>query len=245
MPDLLRDDGGAPAKDEGVLRALRAINPHLHVAWKRFRFDVKTGRYLIVARGKDAGEPVPWPNGGGRWCVFVKNDEGVHFLFAHMSMPEGEFLPLDDRLCQRLLLDAARFMSPEEIVSLREDAELRHRDKLRGVMDDIYVENINRNRKKGEEAMQVDPNTTRWHCLACGHDGAPTVTSMGGVPMSQCTRCGSTDMSDMPVRDPKIFSYPGQENRATRLSTVQKSAEEDGWELVNVKEEMKRARDEV
>jgi predicted Zn-ribbon and HTH transcriptional regulator len=245
MPDLLRDDGGAPAKNEGVLRALKAINPHLYVAWKNFRFDPNTGRYLIYARGRDVGQPVPWPNGGGRWCVFTKNDAGIHFLFAHMAMPAGEFLPLDDRICERLLLDAARFMSPEEIMSLREDSQIRHRDKLRAVMDDIYWENIKRNRRKGEEALAIDPNTTRWTCKECGYDGPPTVGVLYGVPTPACTKCGSTDMTDMPVRDAKIFSYPGQENRATRLRSVEKTAEEDGWEIVDVQQEMKRARDEV
>jgi hypothetical protein len=245
MPDLLRDDGGAPAKDQGIVRALRAINSHLRVSWKRFRFDPRTGRYLIFERGRYAGEPVPWPNGGGRWCVFVKNDLGVHFLFAHMTMPDGDFLPLDDRLCVRLLMDAARHMSPEEIVSLREDAEIHTRDKLRSVMDDIYWENIKQNRRKAEEALATDPTRVTWHCLSCGYDGAPTVGSKLGVPAPACSRCGSTGMTDMPVRDPRVFSYPGQENRATRLATVERSAEEDGWELVNVKKEMQRARNEV
>lgn len=241
----LRNDPDAPRVPKSFRDKLRAISPHLRIVWKRYRFDPKTGRYWIIERGPEIGRPVPWPGGGGRWCVMVANDAGVHFLFAHMD-EEGGFLPLDDRLIERLLLDAARCATPSEIASLLEDSRLRRTARLRKRLDELQTENFKRNRGKIREVMDGGLARVEWHCQACGCDDPPVgsrIVSAAGMPRPTpvCRRCGSNRLTNMPTRDPKIVSFPGQRSRVTRLGTVEKSAEEAGWDLVDVNKEMERA----
>lgn len=205
----LRSDSDAPTIDMSVLARLRSVNPDLFVIWKRYRIDYQTGRYLIVEKGPERGNPVPWPYGGGRWLVCIRNLHGSHVLFPVFDPEDGEsYAPIDHRVVDRLLMDAAKFMSPEEIAATLESQQEVRTEKLRNHLKLLQEENFQRNKKKILEVLDGD-NIRRL---------------------------------DVPRREPKIFGYGGQVSRITRGETIERSAEEDGWDLVDIKKEMEKAR---
>lgn len=219
MPVRLRSDSEAPAADPAVVKRLHALNPSLYVVWKRYRIDCREGpnqgRYLIAERGPFAGRPIPFENGGGRWMVFSYTDKGNLYLFTVQGgdwpweeIPAGHFAPLDQRTPDKLLLDAARIMSPEELAQTIEDRRQYRTDKLRKLLEEIKDENLKQNKRKIGEVLE--------HGLTRGDEG---------------------------YRDPRIFSYDGQgQSRGTRNETIRTTAEEDGYEIVDVRREMERAR---
>lgn len=108
-------DGGIPKPSIHIEKELKSLNPRLHVVRSKYMID-SNGRMH-----KDGnGNPIVKP----RYWVAL----GDEVLFP-VESPEGEFLPVDQRLLFRLRSDVGRSMSPKEITELLKARSIEEKEK--------------------------------------------------------------------------------------------------------------------
>jgi len=91
--------GDLPKPSRSVLNDLNALHPGLFIVPMQYAYDELTSNIRL-----HKGEPIHKP----RYHVFLEDNDGQIFhLFAHET-PEGEYLPCDNRLLDRLNGDLAR-----------------------------------------------------------------------------------------------------------------------------------------
>lgn len=99
---------GGPAPDASIVRELRRLDPKLYVIWRHFAFDAATGMDLLDWRGRRIPEP--------GWRVCLTDAEGrEHVLFLWID-EQGNPLPLDRRVPEKIRSDVARHLTADEFM---------------------------------------------------------------------------------------------------------------------------------
>ena len=110
------DTGGLPHPPLSLIQEIKSICPNLFIVPSRWRINPRTQKPYL----NENGEPIEHI----RYNLFIANDDGsVEFLWAHET-PEGEFLPADRRIVERIGNDLARIESnPLKLEKMLRDAE--------------------------------------------------------------------------------------------------------------------------
>ena len=111
---MIRSDAGGPSPDPAVVAALKRIEPGLYAVWRNHLFDVQTGRDIVAVGNKK----IRWP----RWHIYLSKDGQDHHLFM-VEDDERNFLPLDQRVPKKILADAGRHMTPDQIEDMLRRSE--------------------------------------------------------------------------------------------------------------------------
>lgn len=187
----ITSDSDAPAVEPSVTRRLRSIHPGLKPVWKRYRLDYFTGNWLIAEQGEFSGRPVPWDFGGGRWVMCLENSQGFHLVFV-VRDEDGRYMPLDHRVCDRLVLDA--FMSarhkPDELAAIISDSGMVRTDSLRAKLTDLREQFTRANRRKFEEVLEGD-NMTRGESPS----RSARIFSYNGQPIRRTSRDDAIELT--------------------------------------------------
>ena len=206
---LPRADSGGPSIEPSVLRRLRSISPGLRTIWRNHRWDpFDPDHALITKSGPGTGEPVPWQMGGGRFLMFHDAGKGcVEFLFV-IQTRSGAYHPVDHRVCDRLVADLARTMTPSQIVDYAEQLDVKSRLRLKEKLDDLNLQKFSQNPRKVREAME-SIGTGRE--AAIEHTRSPAAIFYPGMDSHE----SSAERRQIPL-----------------------TPSEEGWELPDVKKEL-------
>lgn len=184
-----RYPGGLPEVPPAVSSALRGIHEGLYVIRSRFALDQTTGE---IAHEK--GEPVEKP----RYWVCIDHRGKKSLLFA-IETPEGEYLPCDRRVVERVGTDLG--IATDTIEEMWAAVEA-HEEKKEADRQESERERFRR---------WIENNKGAWRSamenLKAGRVAAPRSARM---------------------RDPVIYGYDGQAVRSSSHGTVPMSGRDLG-----------------
>ena len=164
-----RSDNEGPSPDGSVLRGLLRINPGLYPVWKRWVMDWTTGRPLVTL----AGDRIEHP----RWHIIIDHREKQTHLFA-VQDEAGIPLPLDGRVCEKILRDVGRHMTAEQINEMLDAAREERDRKQLGRYNELQQDVAKANKTKISEVFEGDnikkgPSGNSRDATVFSYEGAP------------------------------------------------------------------------